>query len=385
MAKLRQWALLVTYGVALGVAVLNYDRIVSAASAFWRILNPITYGLVMAYLLSFVMDALERYPLKGMARHPRLRLLQRPLAITISLGITFLIIYAFFAVMIPELGASFLLLRQRAPELSASFTSYINGLLDYYQLTDIFWVELQSALSAWATQMIQWVTDILPILISRITRITSAVMDIAIGLIISVHLLASRDILKEQITRLVGIYSDSSRISTFTEIGQLVAQSFNNYIYVRVLESFIIYFMMIASMLLIGAPYVNLVATVTALTNLIPVIGPILATFPCFFLIAVIDPDKAFLFVVVHVVVQQVEGNIIGPQISGSALGLPSLWVLVSIILGGGLLGGVGLFIGPPVMTIIFELANRFILAHEAKKKKAPANLNREEGASLNQ
>jgi len=333
------------------------------------IIRPITNGLITAYLLNFVVVGIERHLLAFMStKSPMVRNLRRPLAILISLSLTFILIYGVVAIMIPELASSFALLRQKAPELSSTLTEYVRNFMETYQLSDFFWVELQRNLSSFTNQVIQFLSDSIPLLLSVSVNITNALFNIIIGLIIAVHLLLKKEVVIAQVIRLVTISTDRRRGMKFTEIGGMAANKFSNYIRVRFIESLIIFVMMALPMLLLQMPYVILISTVIAITNLVPIVGPIFSAFPCFFIIAVLDPQKAVIFLVLHIVVQQLEGNIIGPEISRNALGLPTLWVLVSIVIGGGFFGIPGLLVAPPTATVLYELACRYLNDHEKRR-----------------
>ena len=368
MQKWREWALLTTYAIILALALLNVGKIAEQLSFVLQIIRPITYGFVMAYLLNFIMSAIERYlRIVINSKSPRVLRLHRPLAILISLSLTCIVIYTIIAVMIPELASSFSLLRQRAPELSATLSGYIRDFLQTYQLNDLFWVELQRNLSLFTNQMIQLLSDTIPVLLSVSVVITNAVFNISIGLIIAVYLLSGKERLSAQLKRALTIIVGSEKVTRLSGIGSMMTRSFNNYVRVRLMESLVIFAVMSASMLLLSMPYVTLVSMVIALANLIPIIGPIVGAIPCFFIIAVMDPSKAIVFLLLHVVVQQLEGNIVGPQLSRNMLGLPALWVLVSIVLGGGFFGIIGLLIAPPLTTVVYDLLRQYLIHKEQR------------------
>ena len=366
MRSFRQYVLLATYIILLSMSLLNINWLSAQMSILVTALNPIRNAIITAYLLNFLMSGLERYPLRAMASHsPRAKRWQRPIAIGLSYLITVAVVYGLVAVTIPELTTSFTLLMNRAPQLVSSLQQTVNQMMAELQLNDSLWLEIQRSVMSYLNQLPQFISESVTYFLSLTGNIASSfatiVFDVGLGLIISVYFLAGKEQIGVQLSRIVVALLPENWAKRLTYVSNLTVQSFNNYVYGRLLESLFVFSLTFFGMLVLQLPYAALISVIVTITNLIPYAGPLLGAIPSFFLIAVIDLRQAVLFLILDVVVQQVEGNIIGPQIFSNALGLPGIWVIISLAVGGGLFGLFGLLIAAPVMTVVYALFSEYI------------------------
>ena len=366
MRSFRQYVLLATYIILLSMAFLNINWLSEQMSIMMTALNPIRNAIITAYLLNFMMSGLERYPLRAMATYSlRTKRWQRPVAIGLSYIITVAVVYGLVAVTIPELTTSFTLLMNRAPQLVSSLQQTVNQLMAELQLNDSLWLEIQRSVMSYLNQLPQFISESVTYFLSITGNIASSfatiIFDVGLGLIISVYFLAGKEQIGHQLSRIVVALLPDNWAKRLTYVSNLTVQSFNNYVYGRLLESLIVFSLTFFGMLVLQLPYAALISVIVTITNLIPYAGPVLGAVPSFFLIVVIDLRQAVLFLLLDIVVQQLEGNIIGPQIFSNALGLPGLWVIISLAIGGGLFGLFGLLIAAPVMTVIYALFTEYI------------------------
>lgn len=195
--------------------------------------------------------------------------------------------------------------------------------------------------------------------------------NVVIGLVIAIYLLYSKERLLAQCKKILYAFIKTERCEAFFSGCKKSNGIFKKYVISNLVDSMIVFVCMVIGMFAMGMPYQMLIATVCAVTNLIPFFGPFIGAIPCGLLILLADPSKVIWFAVFVLVLQQIDGNVIKPFLFGETMGLPAIWVLVSIIVGGGLFGVPGMLLGAPVFAVFYLLFSEFI-AGRLKKKKLP-------------
>ena len=235
---------------------------------------------------------------------------------------------------------------------------------------------VQQAIDSAVSWLQNWIkTDLLPNLNNIVYGLSSGVMgvvnvlkNLVIGLIVTVYLLASRRRFASQAKKIVYSLFPVKFANSFVSHSRYTHQVFGGFISGKILDSLIIGVICFVGCSFMKIPYTMLVSVVIGLTNIIPFFGPFIGAIPCGLLILLADPMRCLYFVFFIVVLQQFDGNILGPKILGDSTGLSSFWVLFSILLFGGLLGFVGMVIGVPVFAVIYNMINQFINRRLEKK-----------------
>ena len=192
--------------------------------------------------------------------------------------------------------------------------------------------------------------------------------DFIIGFIIAVYLLSSKELLKSQVKKILFAFIGNSRVQHILRVSQRTNDIFIHYITGTLIDAFFIGCAAFIGATLIGTPYPILMAVIIGVTNIIPFFGPFIGGIPCCFLVLLEDPMKMLWFALFILVLQQVDGNLLKPLLFGETMGLPAMWVLISIIVGGGLFGFVGVLLGVPIFALIYMLAKEFLEGRLAKK-----------------
>lgn len=199
-------------------------------------------------------------------------------------------------------------------------------------------------------------------------KFLTSVKNFVIGLIIAIYLLYSKEKLLAQVKKIIYAMFKVERCESFFKVCSKSNDIFKMYIISNLLDSMIIFVFMMIGMFAMNMPYQMLIAVVCAVTNLIPFFGPFIGAIPCGFLILLVDPIKVLWFAIFVLVVQQVDGNVMKPFLFGETMGLPAIWVLVSIIVGGGMFGLPGMLLGAPVFAVFYMLFADFIKNKLGKK-----------------
>ena len=377
----------------------HFQEVMAQIAFVGKILRPISIGLIIAFLLlpihkrilGFLTDHLG-HDKKGRPRENGGLL--KGISILLSLTFAFVVLYILLAMVIPQVYLSIVGLVKSIPQYINTAENWIMGFLeDNPEIQDMFFSVYNPA----AISFEEWLNDkiipnldslaatlewmkvtLLPNISGVISNVSSLVMqilmvgkDLFIGIIVSVYLLASKDTFAAQTKKIV--YSLLP-----TRYGDLlVAETRNAYrimsgfINGKLLDSLIIGIITLFCCNLFNFPYADLIAMIIGVTNIIPFFGPFIGAIPSAFLILLVDPLKFLYFCIFVFVLQQFDGNILGPKILGETTGLASFWVLFSIILSGGLFGFGGMVLGVPCFAILYSVLRRLV-AKGLRRRKLP-------------
>ena len=350
----------------------------------FSILAPILYGMGMAYLLAPIVNFLERNIL-------RLRdALEKKRGKSIRVHKGWLRAASIFLTWAAMLVLLYLLFNMLVPELVDSVTTLVNNLESYYKTT-YDWVsgllsdnpKLTELAGSFYNEASQWLTTkLLPGLQTAVTNFTGSLVtgvwsilvfakNFLIGIIVSVYLLAAKEKSAARCCKLLyGVLPEDK--AAFTVRGfRRVDYIFSGFVRGKLLDSLIIGILCFIGCSILKMPYTPLVSVIVGVTNVIPFFGPFLGAIPCALLILLVSPLKCLYFVIFIFLLQQLDGNVIGPKILGDSTGISSIWVIVAILIGGGFGGVLGMFLGVPIFACLQVLV-RWLLNTRLKKKNMP-------------
>ena len=193
-----------------------------------------------------------------------------------------------------------------------------------------------------------------------------------IGLIVSIYMLAGRDKLIRQLKKLVSACVPKRFLGKVMEVAALTNGTFGKFIIGRIIDSSIILVLCFVCMTIFQMPYALLISVIVGVTNVIPIFGPFIGAIPSAFILLMVDPIKGLWFIVFIIVLQQIDGNIIGPRVVGNSIGLSGIWVMFGVIVGGGQLGVVGMLIGVPVLAVLYTVLGSWVNKRLKKKEEEP-------------
>lgn len=351
--------------------VQRYAGLHKAWSSFVGILQPIIIGFAMAFLMNPIMQFLERRLYPFLKRHSKsvtaakktARLICSLAALIIFLGMIVLM----FVAIIPETVDT-------ARYLVDNLGDKIGGVLDWAnQITGGHFEEnimhvkesgieesLQKGLE-WLGNFLEFGQDeIVSMVTSGVISVGRLFVNLIVGIIVSIYILMSKEVFKGQGKKLIyGIFK-TEHANVILEIGRKTADIFYGFIIGKIIDSIIIGIICYIGMVIFRFPYALLVSVIVGVTNVIPVFGPYIGAVPTVIIIFLTNPMQGIYFLIFIFALQQADGNIIGPKILGDSTGLSSFWVVLSIVVGGGLFGFMGMLLGVPTMALIYYLAGRF-------------------------
>ncbi|MFV0465865.1 MAG: AI-2E family transporter [Lachnospiraceae bacterium] len=376
-------AVLITYviGLFLFFVMFRYQGFAAFFGQIMVILQPILIGLALAYLLNPIMMRVERLCIKVLL--PRIknekvvRRISRFIGTIMALAFLSLIIYLLLEMIVPQLIQSIQNMIATLPVEVNSFSIWLTAVLsgDNYILT---------LLRGYLTQAVDYLesyisTQIIPAANTYITSVTIGVINIikvvfnvVIGLIVSVYVLMSKETFTGQSKKIIYTVFSKKQGNIIIRTFRRSHKIFGGFISGKIVDSMIIGVLCYIILYIMKMPYTLLVAVVIGATNVIPFFGPFIGAIPCVILIALADPIKGIYFIIMILILQQIDGNIIGPKILGDSTGLSSFWVIFAILIGGGMFGFVGMVLGVPVFAVIYSIISE-VVTYILKKKKLPS------------
>ena len=362
-------ASLLFYFAVAHIAVLG-----NALSRLAGILSPFIWGFVISYLLSPMMNAMENrlfLPLgKRLYRKSKkngAKKFARVLSVLFSEIILLLILAALVYLIIPQVLSSVQTLVQNSGVYAENVSGWLNGLLeDYPDLNEY----VAGVFGNFNTNVGNWLeTKVLPQLGSLITSVTSGVYGVArsiysliIGIIVSIYLLSDKEGYLAAVKRLSYTVFSVETADRLRNGMLFVDRTFMGFLNGKLLDSLIIGIICYIVCSILQMPYTLLVSVIIGVTNIIPFFGPLIGAVPSALIILMVNPTKCLIFIVFIIILQQVDGNLIGPRILGNSTGITGFWVMFSIILGSGLFGFWGMLLGVPVFVVIYTLITKLIV-----------------------
>ena len=355
--------LLIAGGIAFGWLLLDTDRAKAVFVGIWQLLSPFVLGAGIAFIFNVPMRIIENQ-LDGMKRVG----LRRILAIALTILFLVLIIMFVFELLIPQIRLTVASLSERIPGFIERTANSLMKLM-----------EENPELSAWIQEQLDlesldWKTllkDALTLLGTRINQaiggavnvignVAGAIIDIVVAIVFAMYCLSRKEILARQGRRILYSLLPEHWADETVRVLRLTNSTFSNFISGQCLEACILGCLFAVSMALFKMPYISLVSVIIALTALIPVVGAFVGCILGAFFILVNNPIQAVAFVALFLVLQQIEGNLIYPRVVGTSVGLPGMWVLVAVTVGGDLMGIGGMLIMIPLASVLYTLAREF-------------------------
>lgn len=347
--------------------MLNLSAVVSAISGVAGALRAIVLGCVMAYLLHPVARFAEHFLLY----HRVSKRAARGMSTGFATLVLILLIIMFIYFIVPELAANLPALVQDLPwMIRNTFNQLAHFLEAQGQSADILneiSLKLTNSFTTWLQgDALNTLTDLL----TRVVDVAKGLLNFVIGIIVMVYLLMSRDQFVGQGKKfLFAVCKNRKTCDTLLKHLRVINHIFSGFVSGKLLDSLIIGILCGISLSILNMPYTMIISLIVGITNIIPVFGPFFGAIPSAFLLLLTDPGKCLVFVVFIIILQQIDGNIIGPKILGDSTGLPAFWVLFSLLLFNHIMGFWGMLLGVPLFASFYYLLREFINSRLAKKE----------------
>ncbi len=356
----KDWIRIIIFAGLTALAVMNVKEIITILQRMLSILQPLIIGLSAAFILNIPMKLLEKKVDKQF-REFNAPYLIRPFAIIISLLIITGILSFVLFLVVPQLISTLGILTEKLPLLYQNAWSYVEqfaqripALKQTLELSDPVNMET-------INKIIESAGGLANLLIKGAGGIFGSVINLLIGVIFGIYILLNKETLKKQGDRLLYAYLKPDRIKKIKYVLRVTNDTFTKFITGQVLEALVMGVITAVTMMFFRFPYATMIGAVIGVLSLIPMVGAISGAIIGFLIILTVNPMQAILYLLYIIILQQIDGNLIYPRIVGDSVGLPPLWVLVSITLGAGIYGITGVLLGVPVFATIYKLVGNDI------------------------
>lgn len=387
--NVRKILLIIVFTVVLFLVLQNIGQVLSYLKIFFSLITPLLVGFCIAFILNLPMRFIERKCFKLGGKHDKfIRKVKRPLSIFMTFIFVALIIFFIMFIIIPEFGNALETLKSSIPLYIEKINTFINGLIIKYP-------ELQNSIS---TITVDWeklldtafsffqkgAGNVLNTTVSAATSVISGFVNFLLGIFFAIYILSTKEKLKSQATRLLYAFvPDKKRednkvipsekyVKKILSVFELTNKCFSKFIAGQCTEAVILGAMFFLVLSIFGFKYPLIISVLMTVFSLVPIFGAWVSTAISALLILIsTSPISALWFIVIALIIQQIEGNLIYPHVVGGSVGLPSLWVLAAVTLGAGLFGVVGIVICIPIFSVIYALIKEEVtLRLKAKSTK---------------
>lgn len=371
LGDMRKYLIIATYTVVLYLLLTNLNTVKNFLYELSGLLNPVILGIAIAYVLNILLKQFEERIFKPLNRrnHPLWNRFRRPVSLLLTYVTTFLIFILLAWFILPQLFTSLSMLMNVIPSSMESVKLWIENLAanapvdsDILQKIALNWNEIMQKAA-------EWMVNIIPYVLTFTKDFTASLFNVIMGIMLSVYLLLSKENIIRIFKKLLYAYLPKQKADKTLEVGTITNKAFSGFIAGQLTEAAILGGLCFVGMTLFSFPYALLISVIVGVTSVIPIFGAYIGTIPSAFIILMIDPPKAFWFVIFILVLQQIEGNIIYPKVVGNSIGLSGVWVLAALLIGGSLFGLMGMLLGIPAFAVIYTLVRTMTNKRLNKRK----------------
>lgn len=369
-------AAILASGILCAFVLFKMPVIIFVLKGITEILKPFLYGVAFAYLLAPLCNKIEE---KLFQIFPKAKTKARRficfIAIVISLCVAIAVIWLIIMMIIPQVWDSVMKIIQMVPQKLIVVNNWIEHMLENQPELQAYFEEFSSQAesnidSLLNVDTIQKVQSIINSLSVQLFGVLGVVKNIFLGLLISAYLLGSRKLFGAQAGLILhGVFSDKWAKIIEEEI-RYTDKMFNGFLVGKIIDSAIIGLLCFAGTSIMGFEAPAFISVIIGITNIIPFFGPFIGAIPCGLLLLLENPMHCLYFIIFIFVLQQLDGNVIGPKILGNTTGVSSFWVLFAILLFGGMWGVVGMVIGVPLFAVIYDIIRKLVYRGLRKHKR---------------
>lgn len=397
----KQILKIVIIAILLFAILLNLEPVWNVCKVFLKILSPFMWGLAIAFILNIFMTIYENklfklgqnkkrksnkvrdeYKSLNYSKHTKggaetnikkKNKFERGFAIFLSIITILAVISIILVLIIPQFVEVIKNLISQIPNFLENLKNFAIDITDKVPEINNFIQNITIDTEALKNSIMNLSKDVLNITINQISNLLSNVVNFFIAIIFAIYILANKEDLKLQTKKIIYARLEKEKAEHIIKVCRLARDSFRSFLTGQAKEAVILGSLCALGMLILNIPYAGPIGALTALTAFVPIVGAFISGFIGAVLIFAVNPIKALIFIIFIILLQQVEGNLIYPHIVGKNMGLPSIWVLVAITIGGSLFGIMGMIIGLPVVSIIYA-----IIIENTNKKLQEKNLENE-------
>ncbi|MGI5888831.1 MAG: AI-2E family transporter [Oscillospiraceae bacterium] len=367
----RDWANVLVGAIIAAVYLIlrNLGTVWSALGDVYKVISPFLGGIVLAYFLNLLLVPIENHVMKWIKKPSR----RHGWSVFVTILVILLVLAALIYMLIPQLIDSFsMLVSNMSSYIEQAYTAIVN-LVDKLGINSD---KVSNILDSW-DQMMSTISsklsDLLPSILNYSKQVGGSIVNFFIAFVISIYVLADRDNIMRRVKTTFRAFLPDKSYTTLAVYARKSHKAFGGFLVGKAIDSLIIGLITLAFLLIFKYPYSGLIAFVIGLTNMVPTIGPLIGTIPCAFILLLIDPLKALWFVIFIIILQQFDGNYLGPKILSNSVGISPLWIFISVLFCGKIWGLFGALIGVPLFSVLLDIFKQIVYGRLKKKEELKA------------
>ncbi len=374
--NMKKIILLITFAVFLFWGLQNYIAVLGTARNIFGLFVPFILGLCIAFILNVILRLVEKlWNLVWKKRNRGLvAKLQRPVCLVISIGIVFGAVLFLIFMVVPEIVKAISAIVDMLPKYINQLEPKFKELFEKLRLSFVAWPQINIDREKIVTAVVDYLKEGGSSLFSKTAGITasffSGIFNLVLGFVFSIYVLLQKEKLAAQLKKFLDAFVDEKKINALQEVASVSNRIFSKFVTGQLTEATIIGLLCFTGMSIFSMPYAAMISTLVGFTALIPVVGAFIGTGVGAFLILMVEPMKAFWFIVFILALQQVEGDLIYPRVVGKSVGLPGIWVIIAVTIGGSSFGILGMLLSVPICSVLYCLLQQ-IVNNRLKRKQS--------------
>ena len=361
--KIRE---LIVFTALLVVALWKFDVVLGVLKTIWDIIFPFVLGGAIAFLTNVPMSFLEKKIFENVKKKNKIvRKLKRPISLILTIVLVVGVIALVMFGVIPQLtrttGTLVTSINDFIPQMQSWIGEFFHNNQEIMNLVDQIEFDPDQAIKWGISLLGNGAGNMMNTTMSAVGSIVSGVATFFIAFSFACYILFQKEKLHIQIRKVFFAFLPRQKADTFLKVCSLTYRTFANFLAGQCLEAVILGSMFVVTLSILKMPYALLIGILIAFTALIPIFGAFIGCAVGSFLIFMVNPQQAILFVIVFLVLQQIEGNLIYPHVVGESVGLPSIWVLAAVTIGGNLMGIVGMLVFIPLLSVLYTIFREFV------------------------
>ncbi|MCF0148192.1 MAG: AI-2E family transporter [Clostridium sp.] len=363
------------YSFLVAVSVILFYLAISQVSIFTDklnsiivILQPFIIGFCIAYIINFLYEFYNDKIFKSKYMKKIKLKSTKGLSILLSYITAFLIVGMVVRFLLPQVIDSIIGLVNDVPMYITNATEFFSNLIKELHIEEQYSNIIIEHFNNSVNSIIKFVTNLIPALGGIVAKIASSIWNVVLGIIVSVYLLIDKEKLCALTKKITFALFNERYANNLISLAHKSNYTFGRFLVGKIIDSLIIGVLTFITLTIFKMPYTVLVSVIVGITNIIPFFGPFIGAIPSFIIILFVSPIQALWFLLIILVIQQLDGNVIGPKILGDTIGISAFWILFSILVAGKLLGIVGMVIGVPLFAVFYSIVKIFIEGRLEKK-----------------
>ena len=354
--------------ILLYMMMSHVDEFSSEINGIIGTLRPFIVGGAIAYILNFMLKFYENLLSKWDKFDKQSKKIKRSVGLILTYISAGIIIYLFLQFVLPQLVDSIIGLANNIPQYVKQLSNFTNDLIGKADLEPHFIELVMKQWNALVETVIDFVTNMVPVIGNWVMTLTSSLFSIFIGIIVSIYMLIDKEKLLALSRKIIFAFFQEERAKHILRIAKISNDTFGKFLVGKMLDSLIIGILTFIILTIVNMPYTLLISVIIGITNIIPFFGPFFGGIPSVIIVLFVSPTMAFWLAIIVFVIQQIDGNIIGPKILGDSIGISAFWILFSLLIFSKLLGFVGMIIGVPIFAVIYSLIKETVEIRLRKK-----------------